>query len=76
MYRHSVAELDTDKSHPGTYRIGGFLISRAKSRWRVSGQNATVDMEFSTLRGAVAWCRQQLTAMPMNRIGAHQPKSP
>jgi hypothetical protein len=73
MHRYSVAELDTDKSHPGTYRIGDFLITRTRSRWRVSARDAAIDKKFSTLGGAIAWCRQQLESMPTSGIKPRHP---
>jgi hypothetical protein len=68
MHRYSVAELDTDKSHPGTYRIGIFLITRTGSRWRVGTRDTALEREFATLGGAVAWCRQQPELTPPNGI--------
>jgi hypothetical protein len=73
MYRYSVSELNTDKAHPGTYRIGNFLITRTRSRWRVSARDAAVDKEFSTLGGATAWCRQQLALTRTNSIRPRHP---
>jgi hypothetical protein len=67
MHRHSVTERGTDKSHPGTYRIGDFLITRTGSRWHVSARDAALDRDFATLGGAIAWCRQQLELTPPNR---------
>ena len=66
MHRYSVTERDTDKSHPGTYRIGNFLITRTGSRWRVSPPDAALVRDFATLGGAIAWCRQQSELTPPN----------
>jgi hypothetical protein len=73
MHRYSVAELDTDKSHPGTYRIGIFLIARIGSRWRVDTGDTALEMEFATLGGAVAWCRQQPEKTPPNGVAPRTP---
>jgi hypothetical protein len=64
MHRYSVTERDTDKSHPGTYRIGDFLITRTGSRWHVSAPDVALDRDFATLGGAIAWCRQPSELTP------------
>lgn len=49
-----------EKSGPGAYRVGRFRIEKMKSRWRVSANHLPPDRgDFSTLGGAMAWCRQQ-----------------
>jgi hypothetical protein len=72
MHRYSVAEPDTDKSHPGTYCVGDFLITRTRSRWRVRARDAALDKEFATLGGAIAWCRQQ-SELTAASIGPKRP---
>jgi hypothetical protein len=72
MHRYSVAELDTDKSHPGTYRVGDCLITRTRSRWRLGAGDAALDKEFATLGEAIAWCRQQ-SELTATSIGPKRP---
>jgi hypothetical protein len=49
-----------EKSGPGAYRVGRFRIEKMKSRWRVSANHLPSGRgDFSTLGGAMAWCRQQ-----------------
>jgi hypothetical protein len=59
MYRSSVAKPHAGKSRPGTYCVGQFLITRVGSRWRIRARHFAPNEEFSTLGGALAWCRQQ-----------------
>jgi hypothetical protein len=64
MYRDTAAQ-----NGRGTYRVGRFLITRAKSRWYIYGRHSVPHQHFSTLAGAIAWCHQHaqgqlLTAPP------------
>jgi hypothetical protein len=61
MYRDSAADSGTEKSVRGTYRVGRFLITRAKSRWHIRARYSVPHQHFSTLGGAIAWCNQQST---------------
>jgi hypothetical protein len=58
MHRNSVAKPETGKSCPVYYRVGQFVITRVRSRWRIRARDSAPDEGFSTLGGAVAWCRQ------------------
>jgi hypothetical protein len=59
MDRDSVADLDTGKSGPAVYRIGEFSITRERSRWRIRAGHSELGDDFSTLGGAIVWCRHQ-----------------
>jgi hypothetical protein len=68
MHRDCLTKPNTDKSGPGTYRVGEFLISRIGSRWRVSAQHIAPIRDFGTLGGAIAWCRQQAERVRPGKI--------
>jgi hypothetical protein len=59
MYRDFPAQTWTNKPVRGSYRVGRFLITRAKSRWHICARNPIPHQHFSTLGGAIAWCQQQ-----------------
>src|SRR6201995_4227452 len=61
MHRSSATKPATGKATPGSYRVGAFLITRAKSRWHICADHSAPKQHFSTLGGAIAWCRQQST---------------
>jgi hypothetical protein len=58
MQRTSVAVPDAHKSGPRSYRVGQFLITRSKSRWRICARHSQPPDDFATLGSAIAWCRQ------------------
>jgi hypothetical protein len=59
----AITELVAAKSSPRIYRVGQFLITRAKCRWHVHAHHVTPDGDFSTLGGAIVWCHQQATTV-------------
>jgi hypothetical protein len=59
MYRNSLAQTGTPQQVRGSYRVGRFLITRAKSRWHICARHSIPHQHFSTLGGAIAWCQQQ-----------------
>jgi hypothetical protein len=60
MQRTSVAVPDAHKSGPRSYRVGQFLITRSKSRWRICARHSQPPDDFATLGSAIAWCRQHV----------------
>ncbi|HEX3439533.1 MAG TPA: hypothetical protein VHT93_04240 [Pseudolabrys sp.] len=74
MQRTSVAVPDARKSGPKSYRVGQFLITRSKSRWRICARHSQPPDDFSTLGGAIAWCRQHLAESIMSQATKQQPR--
>ena len=74
MQRTSVAVPDARKSGPKSYRVGQFLITRSKSRWRICARDSQPPDDFSTLGGAIAWCRQHLAESIMSQATKQQPR--
>jgi hypothetical protein len=59
MPRDIAAQTRPCKSVQGFYRVGRFLITRAMSRGHICARDTVTLENFSTLGGAMAWCRQR-----------------
>jgi hypothetical protein len=58
--------MKIEKIGSGSYRLGHFRIEKRKNRWHVVMRRG----DFSTLGGAMAWCRQQAEKIQVQSSGA------
>jgi hypothetical protein len=66
MHRKPAAVPDSGKARR-KYRVGQFVITRERSRWRIRGCQSAPNEDFSTLRSAITWCRQY-SPVPVREI--------
>jgi hypothetical protein len=72
MDNGSDARSQSDKSRLRLYRVGEFLIARVGSRWRICAGRCAPNGDFSTLGGAIAWCRQIGDARVPDKVHSHE----